>query len=123
MKRYKIVFQFVLAVAMLVVGALHFTSPEPFVRIVPAYLPYPGSLVYISGFVEVLAGAGLLVPQLSQAAAWVLVVLYIAVFPANLNQALNNIAIAGLPHDPPLIWLRLPFQVFLVTWAWWLTRK
>jgi len=41
-----------------------------------------------------------------------LVVLYIAVFPANLYQAVNNIEVA-LPHNPPLIWLR-PFQALLV---------
>lgn len=123
MKRYKIVFQIILAIAMVVVGALHFTEPEGFVKIVPDYLPYPLALVYISGFVEVLAGVGLLIPQGSRAAAWILVVLFIAVFPANLYQAVNNIEVASLPHDPPLKELRLPFQAVLVAWAWWFTRE
>ena len=108
---------------MVVVGALHFTNPDPFVRIVPDYLPYHLELVYISGFFEMLGGAGLLIPRVSRAAAWILVVLYIAVFPANINQAVNNIAVEALPHDPPLIWLRLPFQALLVAWAWWFTKE
>lgn len=92
-------------------------------KIVPDYLPYHLELVYISGFVEVLAGVGLLIPQVSRAAAWILVVLFIAVFPANLYQAVNNIPVAALPHDPPLKELRLPFQAVLVAWAWWFTRE
>ncbi len=108
---------------MVAIGALHFTNPEPFVKIVPDYLPYHLVLVYTSGFFEVLGGVGLLIPRLSRAAAWILVILFIAVFPANLNQAVNNIPVAALPHDPPLIWLRLPFQAVLVAWAWWFTRE
>ena len=107
---------------MIPIGALHFTNPEPFVRIVPDYLPYHLGLVYLSGFVEVLGGVGLLIPQISHVAAWTLAILFIAVFPANLYQAVNNIPVAVLPHDPPLIWLRFPFQAFLVAWAWWFTR-
>ena len=122
MKWYKISFQILLAIAMIVIGAVHFTDPEPFIKIVPDYLPYHRSLVYLSGFFEVLAGVGLLIPRVSRAAAWILVVLFIAVFPANIYQAVNDIAVPGLPHDPPLIWLRLPFQALLVAWAWWFTR-
>lgn len=122
MKRYKVIFQIILAIAMVPIGALHFTNPEPFVKIVPDYLPYHLALVYLSGFFEILGGVGLLIPQVSRAAAWVLVVLFIAVFPANLYQAVNNIPVAALPHEPPLIWLRLPFQTVLVAWAWWFTR-
>ncbi len=107
---------------MIVAGAKHFTDPEPFEKIIPDYLPYHWPLVYISGFFEVLAGVGLLIPQVSRVAAWILVVLFITVFPANLYQAVNNIAVPALPHDPPLIWLRLPFQALLVAWAWWFTR-
>ena len=123
MKRYKVIFQIILAVGMIVVGALHFTSPEGFEKIVPDYLPYHLALVYTSGFLEVLGGVGLLIPRVSHYAAWLLVILYIAVFPANLYQAVNNIPVASLPHDPPLIWLRLPFQTLLVAWAWWFTRN
>ncbi|OUL36114.1 hypothetical protein BV372_08590 [Nostoc sp. T09] len=123
MRRYKIVFQIILAIGMVVVGLLHFTHPGGFEKIVPDYLPYHLPLVYTSGFLEVLAGIGLLIPGVSRFAAWLLVVLYIVVFPANLYQAVNNIEVAALPHDPPLIWLRLPFQALLVAWAWWFTRE
>ncbi|MBD1870661.1 DoxX family membrane protein [Cyanobacteria bacterium FACHB-471] len=123
MTRYKTVFRIFLAIAMVVIGIKHFTDPAPFVSIVPSSLPHPLALVYGSGFFEILGGAGLLIPQFSRAAAWILVILFIAVFPANLYQAMHNIPVPALPNDPPLIWLRLPFQILLVVWAGWLTRQ
>lgn len=122
MKRYKIVFRIVLAIGMIVVGVLHFTHSGGFEKIVPDYLPHHLALVYTSGFLEVLAGVGLLIPSVSRFAAWLLVILYIAVFPANLYQAVNDIEVAALPHNPSLIWWRLPGQALLVAWAWWFTR-
>lgn len=112
----------VLAVAIIIVGVTHFIRPEQYARIVPPELPYPVALVYISGVFEILFGIGLLIPQVSIAAAWGLILLFIAVFPANINQALHSIPIEGIPHHPLLYWVRLPFQAVLISWAWWYTR-
>lgn len=112
----------ILAVAIIIVGITHFTKPIPYTRIVPPQLPNPLELVYISGFFEILGGIGLLIPYVSVAAAWGLIALFIAVFPANINQAINAISIAGVPHIPILYWVRLPFQAVLISWAWWYTK-
>lgn len=110
----------VLALAMVSVGALHFITPDPFVRIVPAWLPAPLALVYVSGFFEILGGLGLLVPRARRAAAIGLCALYVAVFPANVNMAVNQIAIdPAKPIPPAALWLRLPFQALFIAWAWW----
>lgn len=111
-----------LAISLIIVGITHFTKPEQFVRIVPPQLPYPFELVYISGFFEILGGIGLLIPLVSVAAAWGIVALFIAVFPANLNQAINSISIEGIPDYPLLYWFRLPFQAVLIAWALWYTK-
>jgi len=121
--KLKQILRVTLSILMVTVGVLHFAKPEPFVKIVPPYLPYPLELVYISGFFEILGGIGLLVPFVSRAAAWGLIALFIAVFPANINQAVNNISIEGIPHNQILYWVRLPFQAVLIAWAWWFTRK
>jgi uncharacterized membrane protein len=121
--RRKEVFRVILAVSIIVVGGLHFVKPEQFVRIVPNLLPYPLALVYISGFFEILGGLGLLIPPVSQAAAWGLIALFIAVFPANINQAVNSIPLEGIPHIPVLYWVRLPLQAVLIAWAWWFTQN
>lgn len=115
----------VLAVAMIAVGVLHFTDPEPFVRIVPPWLPAPHWLVWISGAAEVGLGALLLVPRprARWVARWGLIALYVAVFPANIHMAVNQVQLD--PADPMpgwVAWARLPFQVAFVLWALWVTR-
>jgi uncharacterized membrane protein len=76
-------FKGILAVCMVVAGILHFAQAEPFIRIVPDFLPAPAALVYISGVIEILLGIGLLIPNIQRLSAWGLVALFIAVYPAN----------------------------------------
>jgi uncharacterized membrane protein len=108
---------------MIIAGTLHWVIPDPFVKIVPYFLPYPLALVYISGVFEILGGVGLLVPLVSQAAAWGLIALFIAVFPANINMAVNSIQMDGIPDSDVLRWGRLPLQALLIAWAWWYTHE
>ena len=79
-------------------------------------------LVYISGFFEILGGIGLLIPSVSQAAAWGLILLFIVVFPANINMAVNSIDLPAIPDSSFLRWARLPLQAVLVAWAWQYTK-
>lgn len=118
----KEILRVVLALSIITVGMLHFAKPAPFVKIVPPQLPYPLELVYISGFFEILGGIGLLVPLVSVAAAWGLIALFVAVFPANINMAVNHIDLEGVPPSQALYWARLPLQAVLIAWAWWYTR-
>ena len=89
----------------------------------PPQLPYPLGLVYLSGFYEILGGIGLLVPPVSQAAAWGLLALFIAVYPANINMAVNLIKIEHIPNSPWVHVVRLPLQAVLIAWAWWYTKS
>jgi uncharacterized membrane protein len=123
MKFVKPPLRILLAVGMIGIGIGHFANPTPFVRIVPAALPAPLLLVYVSGFFEILGGAGLLIPRIRRQAAWGLVLLYVAVFPANINMAVNHIPLEeGHPIPTPALWIRLPLQFVLIAWAWWFTR-
>lgn len=112
----------VLAVCMVVAGVLHFVQPDPFIRIVPNILPVPAALVYVSGVIEIILGIGLLVPSIRQLSAWGLVALFVAVYPANLNMAINHIHIDGVPDAWWFQAIRLPFQFVLIAWAYWYTR-
>ena len=91
-----------LAVVMVAIGVLHFVRPKPFVRIVPKFLPAPLTLVYVSGFFEILGGIGLLIPETRVWAAWGLIALYVAVFPANINMLTENISLDPRETDPAL---------------------
>jgi len=111
-----------LAIAMIAIGVLHFVRPKPFVRIVPDYLPAPLALVYISGFFEILGGLGLLLPATRAWAAWGLIALYVAVFPANIHMLTHNISLDPKKPIPRwALWLRLPFQLVFIAWAYWFT--
>jgi uncharacterized membrane protein len=122
MNNTKEIFRVILAICMIVAGVTHFTSADQYVKIVPASLPYPLQIVYLSGFYEILGGIGLLVPPVSQATAWGLIALFIAVFPSNINMAVNNIQIDNIPNSPWLQAVRLPFQAVLIAWAWLYTK-
>jgi uncharacterized membrane protein len=104
----------VAAIFYVFAGTLHFTKPEMYLKIMPPYIPWHLAMVRISGFFEILGGLGLLVPQTRRAAAWGLVVLLIAVFPANLYMATNPIEAGAISIAPILRWGRLPVQVLLI---------
>ncbi len=130
MRRLKTPLRYVLAAFFVFAGVGHFTQTAFFVEIVPAYLPAPNALVYLSGVAEVAGGLGLLLPQTRRAAAWGLVALLVAVFPANVDMAVNPRPILNAPSwmglDEPNITallMRLPLQAVLLTWAWWYTRE
>jgi uncharacterized membrane protein len=115
-----------LAAAMVSVGVLHFTDPAPFVRIVPAALPAPLLLVWLSGAAEVVLGVLVLVPRPAarRLARYGLLALLIAVFPANLNMALNGVQLdPAAPLPLWALWARLPMQLVFAAWAWWVTQE
>ena len=96
---------------------MHFLRPLPYVHIIPPYLPYPLELVYISGACEILGGIGLLIPRLRRLAGYGLIALLVAVFPANVHMAVNQIGLPGVSIPPLLLWLRLPLQFALIAWV------
>lgn len=104
----------------IVAGANHFLRPDLYVRIMPPYLPWHMGLVLLSGAIEMLLGALLLWQRTRRAAAWGLIALLVAIFPANLHMALNPRVFPQVPEA--LLWLRLPFQPLLILWAYAYTR-
>src|SRR5471030_1021204 len=86
-----------LSLLFLLAGVLHFVYPKTYLRMMPPYVPAPLAMVYISGVCEILGGAGLLIPVTRSMAAWGLIALLIAVFPANVHMALHHIGIGRKP--------------------------
>lgn len=123
MQKLRAPLRMTLAAAMVAVGVLHFVNPEPFMRIVPPALGDARLLVYVSGVFEVLGGLGLLLERTRRAAAWGLILLYLAVFPANIYMAVEGIQIDPANPLPSWgAWARLPFQAVFIAWAYWFTR-
>jgi uncharacterized membrane protein len=104
-------------------GVVHLVNPGFYLPMMPPYLPYHLALVYLSGLAEIVLGAAVLIPRMRPLAAWGIILLLIAVFPANLHIAMNNVPLAGAEHGAGVWnWVRLPLQAVLIAWAWWYTR-
>lgn len=88
---------------------------DSFIKIVPAYLSYPRELVIISGVFELLGAIGILLPKSRLIAAYGLIALIVAVFPANMNMALHAEKFPEI--STMLLYVRLPFQILFVWWA------
>lgn len=112
--------RWILAGLFVVAGIAHFVVPNFYMKMMPAYLPYHRPLVLLSGVVEIALGILLLIPRFSRLAAWGLIALLIAVFPANI-QVFTHQELFPLP--PPIHLLRLPLQGALILWAYAYAKK
>jgi uncharacterized membrane protein len=108
--------KYLLALFMVGAGTLHFIRPNSYLKIMPPYSPWPLELVYLSGFFEIGLGVLLLVPRFSRLAAWGIIALLIAVFPANIYLYQHQ---EIMPGPPLLHLLRLPLQAVFILWAFW----
>lgn len=95
-------------------GVMHFVRPAFFDAIVPHALPGSArSWTYASGVAELAVAGAVAVPATRRRGALVAAVLFVAVFPANIQAAVD----ARTPAEKAITWVRLPFQVPLVRWA------
>jgi uncharacterized membrane protein len=97
-------------------GVMHFVIPRTYESIVPRYLPRGREIVYVSGVAEILGGVGVMHPRTRRVASWWSVATLIAVFPANVDMALNSDRYE-VPGGAVALWLRLPVQIVFVLWA------
>ena len=112
-----------LSLLFVAAGLNHFRSTALYASIVPPYLPFPLALVYVSGLAEIAGGVGVAVPRTRRAAGWGLLALLLAVFPANIYMATDNIVPANTQIPSTLLWARLPLQFVLMFWVWSATLR
>jgi uncharacterized membrane protein len=117
------VLRFFIALLFIGAGALHFINTDLYLKIMPPYIPWHLAMVYISGVAEIAGGVGLLVPILRKSAAWGLVALLIAVFPANVYMAVDHIQATTHPIPQALLWVRLPLQAVMIWLVLYSVRK
>ncbi|MEO7597326.1 MAG: DoxX family membrane protein [Opitutus sp.] len=109
----------VLAIFFIAAGINHFRDPELYLGMMPTWVPWPGACNVISGVGEIAGGIGILIPRLRRLAGCGLILLLIAVFPANVQAALVG-HIPGMDVSPLALWLRLPFQPVFIGVVWWI---
>ncbi len=99
-------------------GVNHFINPKPYLALMPPYIPAHSLMVVVSGVAEIVLGIGLLFPTTRSISAWGLIMLLIAIFPANLYMAVSD-RFRRVPAW--LRWARLPLQGLLIWWAYYYT--
>lgn len=107
--------RYLLAAFFIVAGANHFRDPAMYLSMMPPWLPAHEALNFISGAAEIAGGIGLLVSRTRNAAALGLILLLIAIFPANIHIALNGWPGMDIPRW--VLWVRLPFQLLFLGWV------
>ena len=121
MVKLKFALKVVFALFFVGAGINHFLRTGFYLRMMPPYLPLHLESVYVSGVAEVALGVLLLVPRTSVVAAWGLIALLVAIFPANVHMATHP---ATFPEfSPTALWIRLLFQPLMIAWAYWFTRQ
>lgn len=117
----KLILLYIMASGYVMAGIYHFVNPKMYKRIMPTYLPWHVPLIYISGICEIAFGL-LLIPESTRpVGAWLIMALLIAIFPANIQMAINF-----YQRHKPTLWiaiLRLPLQAVLIYWAWIYTKR
>lgn len=98
-------------------ASAHFTSrKESLIGMVPKWMPYPRATVYATDILEMLGAVGLLLPFTRPFAALGLILLFVAMFPANIRAARLGLNIGGQAATP--LWLRAPMQLLFITLTW-----
>ena len=107
----------VIALFYFAAGILHLASPAGFMKIVPNFVPWPATVIWLTGICEIAGAIGLFIPNLRRAAGIGLALYAICVFPANINHAINQIDVGALPNSWWYHGPRFLLQPVLVWWA------
>ncbi len=110
--------RFALAAMFVFTASAHFTQMKhDMAKMIPPVFPQPLLIVYLTGILELLGAAGLILPRTQAVAAVCLIALLIGMFTANVHAALTGITLRGKPVTP--LWLRTPMQILFIGLLWW----
>lgn len=106
-----------MAIALVAAGTDHWANPGRYLAMMPPWVPLHYEMVLFTGAAEIAGAMGLLITRTRALAGLALAVYFVAVFPANIHNALNGLAVEGLPQAAWYYWVRLPFQPLAIWWA------
>ena len=109
------------ALAIVFTATAHFNKMKhDLAQMILSSFPRPLLIVYITGVLELLGAAGLMLPQFRRLAGICLIALLVGMFIANVNAAQRGVTLRGKPPTP--LWLRAPMQILFIALLWWSTR-
>ena len=104
-------------------GIGHFIRTEEMAAMLPPSVPYRVELIYVTGVLELLGAVGVWIPRLMKLAGACLIVMLIAVLPANIYSAFNRVEFGGHEFGPGYLLVRVPFQIFVIAWTYIATEQ
>ena len=112
-----------LSLFFLFTGIGHFIRTDPMAAMLPPPVPYRTELIYLTGVFELLGAAGVWIPKLMKITGVCLIVMMLAVLPANIYSAFNRVAFGGHEYGPIYLLVRVPFQLFVIAWIYVATEQ
>jgi uncharacterized membrane protein len=108
--------------AMLIFTAVgHYVFVQSMTMMIPSFIPFKKEIVYLTGIIEVAAAIGLLIPKFQNLAAWLLLLFFLLILPANINAAINKLDYQKGTTDGDglaYLWFRVPLQIFFMVWVY-----
>ncbi|MBT3594171.1 MAG: DoxX family membrane protein [Hellea sp.] len=121
MKNLKSLGSWFFAVFFFYAGLMHFVQEESFTAIVPPFIPFPKLIVWTTGLMELVFAILLILPRYRKLAGFLLAPFLLAVLPANIHMAMNNIPFGEMSATPTTLWLRVALQFPLILLILWVT--
>jgi uncharacterized membrane protein len=121
MKNLKALGSLFFAIFFFYAGLMHFVQEESFTAIVPPSIPFPKLIVWITGFMELVFAVFLVLPRYRKLAGLLLAPFLLAVLPANIYMAMNNVPFGEMSATPTILWLRVVLQFPLIVSILWVT--
>lgn len=98
----------------------HILKVDGMAEMLPSWVPFKISLIYITGVIELFVGIALFIPKFQLIAAKVGIIIFIVFFPANIYAALNSVGLGGHQWGPIYLLIRAPLQITLIVWTYFL---
>lgn len=99
----------------------HFIFSKGMAMMIPNFIPLKKTIVYITGFIELIAAVGILIPQTQRTTSILLIIFFILILPANINAAIKHIDFQKATNDgssTEYLWFRIPLQVLFIAWTY-----
>lgn len=115
-----------MSVMLLFTASGHFLFPQGMAMMIPDFIPYKLFMVYLTGVIEIAAAIGLIPDRFSKITAVLLIIFFIAILPANIHAALNNIDLRTGDSSGPgseYLYFRIPMQILLIVWTYFFGIK
>lgn len=99
----------------------HFIYTEGMAMMLPEFIPFKTEVIYLTGLIEIAAAVGLLIPRLRTITAWLLILFFVLILPANIYSALEQVNYQSASYDGysvSYLWFRVPLQILFIVWTY-----